>query len=224
MEPEDGDRAVSDGPESCCFDDWVAHWEKRARTKRTVSGVTAPLLDGLREAGLEARTVLDIGCGIGDLAIEAVASGAARATGYDLSARAIEEARALAAARGVADRTSFEVGDGARIPLPTVDVVVLNRVFCCYPDVGALVERSLAAAASVYAFTTPPSRGLAGAFVKAQTRMSNLWYRIRDAKFGGFRVFVHDVDRVDERVRAAGFRPLRRERRRVVWDLAVYVR
>jgi hypothetical protein len=37
-------------------------------------------------------------------------------------------------------------------------------------------------------------------------------------------VFVHDIRAIDARVRAAGFRPLRREHRRFAWDLAVYAR
>jgi magnesium-protoporphyrin O-methyltransferase len=168
--------------------------------------------------------VLDLGCGAGGLAVEAVRHGAARASGYDLSPTAIEEARRLARDRGVADRVRFEVGDGARVDLPVADVVVLNRVFCCYPDAAALVERSLGAARSVYAFTIPRSSGPVGALVRAQTRVANACRRLRSRKFGGFRVFVHDLGPIDAAVRAAGFAPLRREHRGLVWDLAVYAR
>jgi len=208
----------------CCFDDWVDHWSKRSKRKATVAGVTAPLLRGMEEAGIRDRTVLDVGCGIGDLAIEVVRHGAVRAFGVELSAKAVDEARRLAVERGVADRTSFEVGDGSQMRLPNADVVVLNRVFCCYRDAEALLDNSLSAAGSVYAFTTPPSKGLGGAFVKTQARFWNVWYRLRDRKFHGFRVFIHDVDRIDARVQSAGFRPIRRERRRFVWHLAVYAR
>jgi SAM-dependent methyltransferase len=208
----------------CCFDDWVDHWSKRSKRKRTVAGVTAPLLHGLEAAGIRGRTVLDVGCGIGDLSIEAVRRGAARAFGVELSTKAVDEARRLAIDRGVANRTSFEVGDGSEVRLPPADVVVLNRVFCCYRDADALLENSLSAAGSVYAFTTPPSRGLGGGIAKAQARFWNVWYRLREKKFHGFRVYIHDVDRLDARVRSAGFRPIRRERRRFVWHLAVYVR
>src|SRR5581483_4319164 len=86
----------------------------------------------------------------------------------------------MAERRGVSDRTTFRVGDGARAELPPADVVVLNRVFCCYPDIDALLENSLAAARSVYAFTTPPSTGFAGALARLLTRLSNVVYRLRD--------------------------------------------
>jgi SAM-dependent methyltransferase len=215
---------VNEEDGECCFDDWVDHWSKQSKRKRVVAGVSAHLLRGLEGAGISERTVLDVGCGIGDLAIEAVRHGAARAFGVELSAKAVDEARRLAVERGVADRTSFQVGDGSEMRLPNADVVVLNRVFCCYRDAEALLENSLSAAGSVYAFTTPPSKGLGGAFVKAQSRLWNVWYRLRDRKFQGFRVYVHDVDRIDARVQSAGFRRLRRERRRFVWHLAVYAR
>jgi len=215
---------VAEEEGECCFDDWVDHWSRRSKRKRTVAGVTAPLLRGLEAAGISDRTVLDVGCGIGDLAIEAVRHGAARAFGVELSAKAVDEARRLAVERGVADRTSFQVGDGSEMRLPNADVVVLNRVFCCYRDADALLENSLSAAGAVYAFTTPPSKGLGGAFVKAQSRLWNTWYRLRDRKFQGFRVYIHDVDRIDARVQSAGFRRIRRERRRFVWHLALYAR
>jgi hypothetical protein len=56
------------------------------------------------------------------------------------------------------------------------------------------------------------------------TWVSNRYYAIRERKFAGFRVFIHDVDRIETRVRAAGFRPVRRERVRLSWELAVFAR
>lgn len=211
-------------PDRCCFDDWVDHWEKQASKRETVAGVSAHLLDALTETGLDGRTVLDVGCGIGDLAISTLTRGATRATGYDLSGKAIDQARALAGHRGLAERVTFEIGDGSAMDLPAADVVVLNRVVCCYPDVDALLERTLRASGSVYAFTAPVSRGAVGLLNRVTTRLSNLMYRLREKRYRGFRTFVHDVRAMDERVRAAGFRPVRRERRRLVWDLAVYAR
>jgi magnesium-protoporphyrin O-methyltransferase len=124
----------------------------------------------------------------------------------------------------VDDRAAFVIGDGAKVDLPASDVVVLNRVFCCYPDIENLLGRSLAAARHVYAFTAPPSTGILGLLARIQGRVSNVYYRLRDAKFHGFRVFVHDLDRVDAAVRAAGFTRQRWERRRLAWQLAVYAK
>ena len=214
MEPE---------PEPCCFDGWAAGNAKRARRKGISAGITKDLLDALGSS-VGDRTVLDLGCGTGDLALGALARGATRATGFDLGPGAIEEARALARERGVDDRATFAVGDAAKVRLDPHDVVLLNRVLCCYPDVDSLLDNSLSAARSVYAFTAPPSEGLAGVFARAETRMANTWFRIRDRKFRGFRVYVHDLEAVDRRVREAGFLPVTEGRRRLVWHLAVYER
>jgi hypothetical protein len=116
------------------------------------------------------------------------------------------------------------VGDAAQLDLPAADVVVLNRVFCCYADANGLLERSLAAAGSVYAFTIPRSNGVVGAWERARNAAWNVWYRLREETFQGFRTYIHDVDRIDERVRAAGFELVRRGHPRIVWDLAVYAR
>jgi SAM-dependent methyltransferase len=211
-------------PERCCFDDWVDHWTSQARTKPTAAKVTASLLDAITEAGVADRTILDVGCGIGDLAMEVVARGGASGTGFDLSPKAIGEARRLAASRGVGDRMRFEVGDGAKLDLPAADIVVINRVVCCYPDTENLLEHTLAAARSVFAMTAPVSSGVTGLINRLKSRLENVGYRLRPKKYGGFRTFIHDLDRIDERIRAAGFRRVRHEQRRVVWDLAVYTR
>jgi predicted RNA methylase len=215
MEPE---------PERCCFDGWAEGNAKRARRKEVTAGVTRELLKALGPARFEGRTVLDLGCGTGDLALATLARGATRATGVDLGSGAIEEAQALARERQVDDRSTFRVGDAAKLRLNGHDVILLNRVFCCYPEIDALLDNSLSAARYVYAFTAPPSAGFAGTFARAETRIANTWYRIRDKKFRGFRVYVHDLEVVDRRIRAAGFQPSVEGRRRLVWHLAIYER
>lgn len=60
-------------------------------------------------------TVLDLGCGTGDLAL-ALARRGHRATGVDISGVAIDAARAKAAAAGLTVR--FEVQDATRLSLP----------------------------------------------------------------------------------------------------------
>lgn len=209
---------------SCCFDDWASANARRARGRETVAGVTGSLLGALEETGLTGRSVLDVGCGVGDLALATVARGAARAHGIDLGAVAVTRARELSRERGLADRVTFEVGDGATASLPPADVVVLNRVVCCYPDVEDLLANALSAARSVFAVTAPADRGVSGIWNRVDQWCSNHWYALRRAKFGSFRVFVHDVDRIDATVRAAGFGLARRGRRRVVWEMVVYTR
>jgi magnesium-protoporphyrin O-methyltransferase len=211
-------------PERCCFDDWAEGNAKRARRKEFTAWVTKDLVEALGPSRIQGRTVLDLGCGTGDLALATLARGASKATGIDLGSGAIGAARALARERSVEDRSTFQVGDAATVRLERHDVVLLNRVLCCYPDVEALLANSLSAANQVFAFTAPPSAGLPGVFARVETRLANLMFRLRRKKFRGFRVHVHDLRAVDRRVREAGFRPVLEGRRRLVWHLAVYER
>jgi hypothetical protein len=82
--------------------------------------------------------------------------GAALARGIDAMPVAIEHARSLARDFGVSDRTNFAVADFAeKADLPKVDLVILDRVVCCYPDWRALLENAAACARRVVAISYP---------------------------------------------------------------------
>jgi SAM-dependent methyltransferase len=208
----------------CCFDEWAATNAKRARKRETAAAITAALLSALDEVGLEGRSVLDVGCGTGDLALAALAHGARSVSGFDLGAGAIANARALAQERGLADRAAFEVGDGSRAVLPKSDVVILNRVVCCYLSADDLLANTLGATGSVFALTAPIDRGLMGLCNRLLCWLGNGWYALRARKFRGFRVFVHDLAAIETRIVYEGFLPRAQQHRRLVWDLRVYER
>jgi magnesium-protoporphyrin O-methyltransferase len=214
---------MNDRPGDCCFDGWASANAKRARRRETAARITGRLVEALERAGLEGRTVLDLGCGAGDLALTTLARGAAAATGLDLGAGAVASARSLATTRGLAARARFEVGDAAVAPLSRHDVVVLNRVLCCYHDPGPLLDNALGATGSVFAMTAPVDRGLGGAWNRFLTASGNLWYAARRARYRGFRVFVHPLEPVAAMVGRAGLAPLVHERHGL-WDMTVYVR
>ena len=211
-------------PEYCCFDEWAVQNASRARARGVGAPITAAMLAALETRGLSGRTVLDLGCGTGDLALGALARGADRASGIDLSAGAIEQARVLATERGLAERTAFTVGDGSTEPLARHDVVALNRVLCCYPSVDRLLENSLGATGAVYAYTAPVYAGPVGVFNRLWVRLVNVSFRMRRKRFRGFRAFVHDLDAVDRAIADAGFRRVHGSRERFIWRLAVFTR
>jgi cyclopropane fatty-acyl-phospholipid synthase-like methyltransferase len=72
-------------------------------------GRPQPAFVQLAEQGLLSGRVLDVGCGTGEQVLLAAAHGASEAVGIDISARAIDKARAKAAESGISAR--FEVGD-----------------------------------------------------------------------------------------------------------------
>ena len=215
-------------PPACCFDEWASHNAKRARKQGTAAPITRHLLaaldrDAIEGQGLQGKTFLDVGCGTGDLALATLARGAASADGIDLGAGAIADARSLAEERGLADRVTFSVGNGAIEPLARHDVVALNRVLCCYPSVDQLLANSLGAAGDVYAYTAPIHTGLVGVFNRISIGVGNAWYRLRDRKFRGFRAFVHDLDAVDRTIAEAGFHKAHEAHHRM-WQLATFTR
>ena len=75
-------------------------------------GRPQPAFVRLADSGLLSGWVLDAGCGTGEHAMLAAAHGA-DAVGADLSPRAIEQARAKAAGRGLMAR--FEVADALHL-------------------------------------------------------------------------------------------------------------
>jgi len=68
--------------------------------------------------GIEGLTVLDYCCGNGEVAVQMAHRGARLVYGIDLSPVAIENAQALAAREGVADRCVFKVMDAEHMEFP----------------------------------------------------------------------------------------------------------
>ena len=208
----------------CCFDDWARDDARRARRRTRPDAVTRALVEALGRSGLRGRSVLDVGCGAGELALACLDAGASRASGLDLGAGAIDHARALALERGYAEVVNFVAADAATAELEPHDVVVLSRVICCYPEAAGLVDHTAAAAASTYGFVVPRSSGVVGRLTKLLMRVENAVFRLRRRKFGGYRAFVHDVAAIDEQLRRAGLRQVHTQHLRFVWCLAVYQR
>lgn len=184
------------------------------------AGVTAVLLGALEEAGIRGLSVLELGSGAGALSRELVARGAARVTGVDLSPVSVEHATKAARAAGVSDRLSYRVGDGAEAPLEVHDVVVSQKVFCCYPQADRLLGNTLPAAGRIYALVLPESRGLVGVLVRVIVAIENVVQRLRRERF---RAYVHDVHAIERRLATAGFER-RLARRHWAWLVLVFAR
>lgn len=213
---------MTDEPERCCFDDWADFYAKRARRRR-LGGVSRDVIQALERTGLRDRTILDVGCGAGGLVFETLERGARSATGIDLSKASIGQARRVASERGLETRADFSIGDAATAPLARHDVVVLDKVFCCWDDADGLLSNSLSAAGSVYAFSVPPSEGLRGTVRRVVAAVENWSYRLRRRRYGDFRTRIHDVAALEARVLAAGFGRVV-SHRRFGWDVRVYAR
>jgi magnesium-protoporphyrin O-methyltransferase len=214
--PEPPDRPAR-APEGAIGD----YFNKRYRDWEPIAPEATDLLFGwLRQEGLAGSSVMDIGCGTGELLVRALEAGAARGTGADLSTEAIAMASTLAHERGLDDRLDLWVGDAAVESLDPHDVVVLDKVICCYPDVDALIGRSTAAARHLYAFAVPESRGFWGLVARSRWLVFGLMERIKGERHPRF---IHERSEVEAKVAAAGFKPLHTGRQ-FVWFVAVYGR
>ncbi len=93
--------------------------------------------------GIEGATVLEVGGGVGEIQLELLKRGAARAVNLELSPAYEEEATSLLRAAGLEGRAERRLHDIAVDPegVEAADVVVLHRVVCCYPDYERLLGR-----------------------------------------------------------------------------------
>jgi magnesium-protoporphyrin O-methyltransferase len=180
---------------------------------------TRMLLDMIEDAGgVRGASMLDIGAGVGVIDHESLRAGAGHAVLVDGSLPYQQAAREEGRRRGHLDRMEFVDGDfvSRADGLDLADVVTLDRVICCYPDVDALVSLSAAKARSLYGLVLPRDRW----FLRFGVRLINLWYRLRRSPY---RAFAHPNAVVDARATAAGLLP-RQERATFVWRVVLFER
>lgn len=91
----------------------------------------------------------------------------------EASSGSIDAARALAREDGHGERVEYRRGDFIDLApeIPQVDVVTLDKVICCYPAMEALVERSAARAARLYAAVYPRN----AAYIRVVNRVQNVF-------------------------------------------------
>jgi 2-polyprenyl-3-methyl-5-hydroxy-6-metoxy-1,4-benzoquinol methylase len=200
---------------SCCqgvdqmFGEQTAEHDLRRYRKRGPSKPTRMLLAALRAEGIERASVLDIGGGIGAIQQELLHAGADRATCVEASAAYLRAARAEAARQGdfVALAEQIE----------PADVVTLDRVICCYPDMEALVGASADRSRRLYGLVYPRDAW----WVRLAVRAFNLGLRVGRRVF---RVHVHRTAAVDAVARRQGLTPSFHRHAGPIWQVAVYVR
>jgi hypothetical protein len=93
------------------------------------------------------------------------------------------------------------------------DVVLLNRVVCCYPDYEALLATAAGKARRLVAFSYPPDSALARWLV----RVPNLWQRLRGSDF---RSYIHPERAMLETLGRGRFQVVARDRADI-WRIAL---
>jgi hypothetical protein len=213
------------GVTGCCqgvdkvFGERTAGHDLRRYRKRGPSRPTRILLDALERERLAGATVLDIGGGVGAIQHELLDAGAARATAVEASDAYLRAAAEEAARRGHADRVRQLRGDFVALAdeVEPADVVTLDRVICCYPDMESLVGRSADRALRLYGLVYPRDEWWVGLGVRA----TNVGMRLARK---AFRAHLHRTGAVDAVAREHGLALKLARHAGPVWQVAVYER
>src|SRR5438552_18984680 len=118
------------------FSERSARAEARRYRRRGLDGTSRRIVDFLKSQGVEGRTVLEVGGGIGTVQIELLKAGAARAVSIELTPTYEDVAARLLSVAGLTDRVVRKVTDfdNATSKVVGEDFVFINRVICCYPN------------------------------------------------------------------------------------------
>lgn len=207
----------------CCilnraFDKGRAKRDLRRYSKKGLNREAKLLADFLKDRimGLE---VLDVGCGIGDLTMELVKAGAANSVGVDVSEAYIETAKELRAKLGLEQSVEFEVMDFAENEgkIKKMDVVVSNRVICCYPDMQRFIQATAPHAKKFYGITYPVDHYVMRFFTRILNWMNQFTRR------RGFRVYIHSQVEMRKHIETQGLRRIFNARKGL-WVMDVFER
>ena len=198
------------------FDDAVAKKDLERYLREGPDLTTRLLLSSLRGSALQASTLLDVGGGIGAVSFELLATGIGSATLVDASPSYLQMAGVEAQRRKIETRLNLVLGDFVAVVdrLSVADIVVLDRVVCCYPDYVALLENALAHCRGLLALSYPRDT----LYGRAMIWVENL---VRRVKGDEFRAFVHPAAALEAIVQESGFRRLSRSST-WVWCADVY--
>jgi 2-polyprenyl-3-methyl-5-hydroxy-6-metoxy-1,4-benzoquinol methylase len=185
------------------FDAGFARRTAEGYRKRGLSKTAARIVDLAEQHGIRDATVLEIGGGVGDIQIELLKRGAASATNLELSPGYEEEARRLLAETGLTGRVQRRLHDIAADPdaVQPADVVVLNRVVCCYPDYRRLLSAAADHARRLVVFSHPPRNPVSRALIGAENLRNRLTGR-------EFRAFTHPPAEMLAVLAEKGMRPV----------------
>lgn len=197
------------------FDEKEARRRLRHYDKRGLDPMARSMVDYLVSRGMEGRSVLEAGGGIGAFQVELLKAGATRAVNVELSDGYERTANRLLRREGLTDRVERLLGDFTETaPGLEADDVVMNRVICCYPFMERLVGTALASSRRFLAAAFPRDR----LPTKVALSMGNLYCKVTGVDF---RSYIHSPEAIVETARVAGFEPVHQERD-FIWNAVVF--
>jgi hypothetical protein len=200
------------------FNRRLAQRELRRYRRRGPNRSTRYLLDVLKPALTPDTTLLDIGGGVGAIHHELLDAGAVSAVHVDASSSYVDAAREEATQRHHLEAVVFVQGDFVTLApeLAAAEVVTLDRVICCYPDMPALVGAAADKAQRILGAVYPPNTW----WMRIAVRCINYVMRLRESEF---RVFVHPTDAIEAVLKEHGLDRATRKRM-LLWEISTFTR
>jgi len=173
------------------FSERSARAEAKRYRRKGLDPTSRRIVDFVKQQGVEGRSVLEVGGGIGAIQLELLKAGAARAVSVELTPTYEAVARGLVDEAGLADRVDRKVMDFAEAvaDVESADVVILNRVLCCYPDMPRLAGAAAGHARRLLVMSYPKRSW----WTVAGLWIANWVLRLTRREF---HVFVHRPDQI----------------------------
>ena len=179
---------------------------------------TRILIDALKREDIQGLSLLDIGGGVGAIQHGLLGAGLQNAMDVDASKAYLSAAREEAQRRGIADRVDFQHGNFVDIApqIPSADIVTLDRVICCYPEVEKMVSLSIARARKYYSLVYPRDAW----WLKIGFAIMNFFFRLQRTPF---RIFPHPTRTVEALISSNGLKRCFYYQT-LVWQVVIYSR
>lgn len=199
------------------FNEKEARRNLRRYEKKGLDKMARSMVDYMVSRGIEGRSVVEAGGGIGAIQMELLRAGAASTVNVELSGEYEGVATDVLEREGMTDRAERRIGDFTELaPGLEADDVLMNRVICCYPYADRLMEAALTSSRRFVAATFPRDRRLA----KLAVGLGNAYCRVRRIDF---RSFVHPTEKIESVAKSAGFTVSFKERN-LIWNAVVFER
>ena len=183
------------------FTDRFARRDARHYRKKGLSARAHELLRLIEQrVPVKGKSVLEGGAGAGALTVELARRGVESALALDAIPHITHFGPELARDFGVADRTHFATADFANLPAdtPSADIVILDRVVCCYPDWHALLTNAATRARKIVALTYPNEHTLSRFVVGGANAVQRVFRR-------KFRMQLHSPRSMHAHLQQTGF-------------------
>jgi 2-polyprenyl-3-methyl-5-hydroxy-6-metoxy-1,4-benzoquinol methylase len=179
---------------------------------------TRLLIDALEAEAVAGMTLLDIGGGVGAVQHALLRDGLQHATDVDASAAYLAATRSEAQRLGFGEQITYHHGNFVDLAgeIPPADLVTLDRVICCYPDMEQLVSLSAVKANKRYGLVYPRNTW----WMKLFRWIGNFYFKLNK---NPYRMYLHPTESVEAVLRSHGFTQ-RFHTQTMLWQVFVYSR